>query len=218
MGKKLAGPGVVCLTKLAGMERSYYWEHPDGPDIQNQAEVSFEPGGLTAHGIQTGPGYSARWVLEALDDWKTQAIQVHVHSEGWNRHLELERDANGVWTSRTSVSGAQPTELAGPEMAPGIVPGEDLDAALDCDLGLRPVTNTMPIRRLDLLTRNVPETKLIMAWIEMPSLRVIASDQYYSSIDERMVRYQSGTRGVDAQLTVDEDGVVLNYPDMAKRL
>lgn len=199
------------------MERSYYWENPDDPQIQNQAEVSFEPGGLNANGIQTGPGYSARWILEALDDWTTQAIHVHVLGVGWNRMLKLKRDAGGVWTSETSVSGEQPAELAAPDMHPGIVAGEDLSEALDCDLGMCPVTNTMPIRRLDLLGQEVPETRLIMAWIEMPSLRVIASDQYYSSVDERTVRYKSGTRGVDVELQVDEDGVVLNYPDMAQR-
>lgn len=66
--------------------------------------------------------------------------------------------------------------------------------------------------------RNVPETPLIMAWIDMPSLQVIASDQYYSSIDSLKVRYASGTRGVDVELEVDEDGVVVHYPDMARRV
>lgn len=51
----------------------------------------------------------------------------------------------------------------------------------------------MPIRCLRLLEENVPETPLIMAWIDMPSLQVIASDQYYSSIDSLKVRYASGT-------------------------
>lgn len=148
------------------MERSYYWEHPDDPQIQNQAEVSFEPDGLRANGIQIGPGYSARWILEALDDWTTQAIHVHVLGEGWNRMLKLERDSDGVWTSETSVSGEQPAELAAPDTHPGIA----------------------------------------------------AADQYYSSVDERTVRYKSGTRGVDVELQVDEDGVVLHYPDLARRL
>jgi len=52
----------------------------------------------------------------------------------------------------------------------------------------------MTIRRLELLEAQVPKTRLIMAWIDMPSLEVIASDQYYSSIDAKTVRYASGTR------------------------
>lgn len=70
----------------------------------------------------------------------------------------------------------------------------------------------MPIRHLGLFEENVPKTPLIMAWIDMPSLQVIASDQYYSSIGSHTVRYASGTR------KVDEDGVVVHYPDMARRV
>ena len=63
----------------------------------------------------------------------------------------------------------------------------------------------MPIRRLTLLETQVPKTQLIMAWIDIPSLQVIASDQYYSSVDSETVRYESGTRGVDVELEVDGD-------------
>lgn len=80
------------------------------------------------------------------------------------------------------------------------------------------MTNTMPIRRLNLLTESVPDTQLIMAWIDMPSLQIIASDQYYGSIDQDTVHYRSGTRGVDVELEVDHDGVVIAYPDMARRI
>ena len=58
----------------------------------------------------------------------------------------------------------------------------------------------------------------IRAWIDIPSLQVIASDQYYSSVDAETVRYESGTRGVDVELEVDGDGGVVHYPDLARRV
>ena len=76
----------------------------------------------------------------------------------------------------------------------------------------------MPIRRLTLLETQVPKTQLIMAWIDIPSLQVIASDQYYSSVDAETARYESGTRGVDVELEVDGGGVVVHYPDLARRV
>ena len=75
-----------------------------------------------------------------------------------------------------------------------------------------------PIRRLTLLETQVPKAQLIMAWIDIPSLQVIASDQYYSSVDSETVRYESGTRGVDVELEVDGGGVVVHYPDLARRV
>jgi hypothetical protein len=61
--------------------------------------------------------------------------------------------------------------------APDLVNPSDLDDAIDCDLALCPVTNTMPIRRLSLRDRAVPATALVMAWVDMPMLQVVRSDQ-----------------------------------------
>lgn len=196
------------------MERTYSWQHVDNPVIQNEARVQFHQTGLSARGIQAGEGYEATWEMKAEENWVTQNVVVSVVGDGWERHLELIRTESGEWTSTTTQSGAQPDGLP----SPGIVQQAELETALDCDLGLCPLTNTMPIRRLGLLEEDVPKTPLIMAWIDMPSLQVIASDQYYSSIDSQAVRYASGTRGVDVELDVDQDGIVVYYPDMARRI
>jgi len=202
------------LDRLTTMERSYRWVHIDNPVIQNEATVRFDGAGLSATGVQHGEGYQATWALEATENWVTQNVTVNVEGDGWERSLKLVRSEQVVWSSQTKEEGTPPTNLP----SPGIVRSADLEDALDCDLGLCPLTNTMPIRRLGLLEAQVPKTQLIMAWIDMPSLEVIASDQYYSSIDSKTVRYASGTRGVDVELEVDSDGVVVHYPDLAQRV
>ena len=193
--------------------RNYSWEHPTDPQLSNDAAIEFTEAGMRATGIQIGNGYRAQWELDATENWVTRTVNVNVEGDGWSRKLEFTRDDAGRWSAETSTSGTQPSDLA----EPGIKQGTELGDALDCDLGLCPVTNTMPIRRLGLLDGQVPDTPLIMAWIDMPSLQVIASDQYYGSIDEETVHYRSGTRGVDVELEVDSDGVVIAYPDMARR-
>lgn len=75
----------------------------------------------------------------------------------------------------------------------------------------------MPIRRLDVQTDTADEHPLTMAWIDMPSLKVIAGPQIYAGIDAEHVRYTSGTRDFTAELTLDEDGVVIDYPQLAER-
>lgn len=189
----------------------YTWRNLQDESQRDVCCVDLQDKGLTAVGIQTCSEYQASWMLDASTDWITSRIHVQVQGAGWQRSLELIRDSDGVWDQTVSLSGIQPAEM--PE--PGIAPGTDLSSALDVDLGKCPLTNVMPIRRLGLLSGDVPKTQLIMAWIDMPSLRVIASDQYYSSIDSRHVRYASGTRGVDVSLTVDANGVVTQYPDLA---
>ncbi|WP_304325393.1 putative glycolipid-binding domain-containing protein [Corynebacterium frankenforstense] len=164
--------------------------------------------------MQNGEGYRATWALEATENWVTQNVTVNVEGDGWERSLRLVRSEQDVWSSQTKEEGTQPTDLP----SPGIARSADLEDALDYELGLCPLTNTMPIRRLGLLEAQVPKTQLIMAWIDMPSLEVIASDQYDSSIDSKTVRYASGTRGVDIELEMDRDGAVVHYPDLAQRV
>ncbi len=102
--------------------------------------------------------------------------------------LVLEADGNGRW------------------IRDGNTMIEDTDA-IDCDLGFSPSTNTLPIRRLGL---EVGERREIaVAWILFPAFEIVLGRQTYERLAERTWRYRSGT--FDAELTVDEDGLVDAY-------
>lgn len=189
---------------------SYTWQSTVDPEHLDQCVVNLSSG-LCAAGTQTTSTYLASWTLSVSPEWITNRLHVDVVGDGWSRSLELLRHDDGDWTATTSLSGTQPLDLA----RPGIDPSANLSTAVDVDLGKCPLTNTMPIRRLDLPAGSVPRTPLVMAWVDMPSLRVIASDQYYSSLDESHVRYESGTRGVNVVLDIDPRGVVTHYPGLA---
>ena len=111
--------------------------------------------------------------------------------------------------------------------APGIKDPSLLIGALDCDLGLCPLTNTMPILRLNLHSEELApadETSMVMAWVEVPSLRVMRSSQMYSQLrsanNERngVVLYSSDNHGFTAELQIDREGVVIEYPGLATRI
>jgi len=98
-------------------------------------------------------------------------------------------------------------------------PRADLAAALDCDLACSPVTNTMPIIRHG-LQRGPGAQRFLMAFVQVPNLRVVTSQQSYTHLslaeDTARVRYASGSFVSD--LTVDRDGLVVEYPTMASRI
>jgi len=79
--------------------------------------------------------------------------------------------------------------------------------ALDCDLGFSPSTNTLPIRRLGLEIGQKRE--IAVAWILFPSFEVVHGRQSYERLTERAWRYRSA--GFEADLTVDDDGLVADY-------
>jgi uncharacterized protein len=82
------------------------------------------------------------------------------------------------------------------------------------DLGLSPLTNTLPILR-DGLHRGGAPRDYVMALVDVPSLEVSRSEQRYEPIVANAVRFRSGD--FEAVLELDEDGFVVRYPGLAER-
>ena len=58
-----------------------------------------------------------------------------------------------------------------------------------------------------------------MAWIFAPDLSVRAQPQAYTRLADRLYLFENlDGSGFKAELPVDEDGVVLNYPDLFRRV
>lgn len=195
----------------------------DDPDRLEAATVTVRDDRLAALGTSRAAAYATAWALRTGPGWVTEHLDVSVRGLGWSRHLDLLRTPDGAWRDDVRESGTPPSGLA----APGIADPASLDGALDCDIALCPVTNTMPILRLGLLGDRPPagETRLVMAWVDLPSLAVLRSDQAYAAREpldpmtgQGVVTYTSATRDFTADLTVDADGLVLEYPHLARRL
>jgi len=88
----------------------------------------------------------------------------------------------------------------------------DLDGCLDVDISFTPCTNTLPIRRLALAAGEARD--IDVAYLSVPRLTVSRARQRYRRLD-RGYRYESA--GFAADLTVDDTGVVLDYPNLWRR-
>lgn len=206
-------------THTAERIRFVAWRGDDDPERLEAATITLAADRFGALGTSRAADYSTSWALETGSGWVTERLEVGVTGHAWWRHLTLTRDSGGHWTSETETAG----DADLPE--PGIADAASIEGALDCDLALCPVTNSMPILRLGLLDATEAEAELVMAWVDLPSLRVIRSDQVYSGVhrfeiaeDCAVVRYQSANRSFVADLTVDEDGIVIDYPQLARRI
>jgi hypothetical protein len=179
------------------------------------AHVQPEEDRFGATGVQLGVGpvpYRLDYELETTATWVTRVLHVTASGEGWRRSLRLARDGQGRWTS-TATSDGQ-VDLPVPGCAAGTV-----DGALDCDLGLSPLTNAMPILRHQ-LHQSPGAVECAMAWVSVPDLAVHRSVQHYQHLrtepDGAVVRFTSGD--FTAELVVDTDGFVVDYPDLARRI
>jgi hypothetical protein len=188
-------------------------EEPFGVE---HADVSLSANRLAATGVAIGSApapYRLDYRLLTRRGFVTSRLRVSTRGDGWRRELDLRRSPAGIWSATTLSEGLG-------AHAPPAVDLDSLDGALDCDLGLSPITNTMPVLRHGLLRAGAASCRV--AWVFVPDLRVEAVDQRYSYLrteadETRIVRFED-ENGFTTEITFDADGFVVFYPELARRL
>jgi uncharacterized protein len=178
------------------------------------AQVDSEAGRFDATGVQLGilpVPYRLDYVLDTSAGWVTRTMRIGVRGDGWRRSLLLTREPSGQWTSEASAEGDVDLPMPGGDSG-------KLDDALDVDLGLSPLTNSMPILRSH-LHEGAGAAACVMAWVSVPDLTVHRSLQRYEHLRTTatgaVVRFVSGD--FTADLLVDDQGFVVDYPQLARR-
>jgi hypothetical protein len=178
--------------------------------LAEAASVDFTGSGVTASGTQLGVEphpYRLDYRLDTGEDFVTRNLRVEASGDGWSRHIELTHDGEGRWDAEGEGVGSGDT---------GAVQG-----ALDCDLEYSPLTNLMPVRRHSIDKQEI-EVDFLVAWVSVPDLGLHASRQRYEHVSRRddgaVVRYVSLDGEFRANLEVDEDGLVVEYPHLARRV
>lgn len=149
-------------------------------------------------GIRERQPFRVRYAIEWDDAWRTRAARVDLLDEG--KSLVLVADGGGRWRTADGK------------------PVAALDGCIDVDVSITPFTNTLPVRRLRLAPLERAELKL--TYIEVPALRVGVATQRYTCLvrraDGTMHRFESGT--FKADIVLDADGLVVEYPHLFTRL
>lgn len=137
-----------------------------------------------------------RYQVTCAPSWETRTTAV----EGWMGDREVR--------VLLAVDGARRWTLNGQ-------PVPEVEGCIDVDLGFTPATNTLPIRRLELA---VGESAAVRAaWLRFPTLDLTVLDQVYTRLDEHTYRYESNGGAFVRELTVDDHGLVVRYPDFWER-
>jgi hypothetical protein len=179
--------------------RTIRWSAWDGCETgMEHMDVRPADGGLDISGVVIGTKDAARFGLTyriRLDaTWHTREAQLRTTS---GQALHLESDGQGHW----QVDGIA---------RPG------LQGCIDIDIQATPLTNTLPIRRLDL--KEGQSLDLRLCYIAVPELTVSVAEQRYTALTPSLFRFESLEDGFTADLPVDEDGFVRDYPELFHRL
>jgi hypothetical protein len=139
--------------------------------------------------------YRLQWTAS----WQLRDAQLHLTTAQGARSLHLQTDGEGHWRHSDGHTL------------------DALDGCSDIDIWPTPFTNTFPIRRTPLQVGERRE--FLMAWISGLDLTVHAQTQAYTRIAERLYLFEN-LDGSDfkAELPVDEDGIIIDYPDFFLRV
>jgi hypothetical protein len=179
------------------------WERADDGRGHSVARRQRVDDGWLFHGAEVLVGketLSCTFSVLVGPDWVTRSVEV-LSVAGAGETSRLLAAADGHWT----VDGTY---------------RPDLDGCVDVDIAATPLTNTFQIRRLAHLDVGEAVTTAV-AWVDVPALGVTRVDQRYERLADRdglaCWRYSDPAHGAFV-LTVDEDGLVVDYEGFARRI
>lgn len=182
------------------------WAGLDAPRLEAArivlGERSLRASGSMVSAPQDGAApFSASYALSTDENGVVGRLTVRTVGAEGEQHVTLTRSEEGLWLVDHGRGAAR----------------TGFDGAVDVDLAFSPLFSTLPVRRLALHHAS-SEHELPMVFVTLPSLDVQLVQQTYRSVsvgDPVVV----GVRGdsFDVDITVDPDGLVLEYPGLAKR-
>jgi hypothetical protein len=132
------------------------------------------------------------------ESWQLRDAELVVATERSTRSLSLQTDGRGHWRHGDGRAI------------------DELDGCMDIDIWPTPFTNSFPIRREPMAVGERREFHMV--WISAPDLTVHSQPQAYTRLDDRIYLFENLDSGFRAELPVDEDCIVLDYPDLFRRV
>ena len=131
--------------------------------------------------------------IECDADWQTVSARVSGFVGAEKIEIEMAVDAEKRWT----INGVENPETAN---------------CTDIDLNFSPVTNTLPIRHLNLQIGEKAEVRA--AWLRFPSFKLELLEQTYGRTSEYKYVYESAGGAFQAELETNDSGIVVDYPNL----
>ncbi|MBO0848862.1 MAG: putative glycolipid-binding domain-containing protein [Pseudonocardia sp.] len=191
------------------MTAMFSWQ-ADGSRGLESARVLLGDGGMRALGRMVrapldAPAFTASYRLFVDEQGVLARLSVTSATAERERNLTLNHTEDGYWLLDTGAGGSR----------------AEFDGALDVDLQYSPLYNALPIRRTR-LHREPVDHQLPIVFVSLPTLEVELASQRYrtlSTLDSdgrAVVSFSWETFAAD--IVVDTDGMVIEYPGLANRI
>ncbi|MGZ3609453.1 MAG: putative glycolipid-binding domain-containing protein [Ktedonobacteraceae bacterium] len=180
------------------------WTPWSEPGLEH-LRLTQQDGGMLADslivGISNRMPFRLYYEITCDSSWNVKELDLMLLS-GSRKSLKIQADGHGHWF--TSTGGPIPS----------------IDGCIDVDISATPFTNTLPIRRLKLNPGQSAE--LLVAYVLIPEVELMTDRQRYTCLELHtqggLYKYESMESDFKAELPVDSDGLVIDYPGLFKSI
>ena len=174
------------------------WQNWEG-DATEKITLRETKEGIFVDSIISNAGresFTVRYTIFCDASWRVRKCEIE--STEKKERLLLESDGLGSW-SNNSIAIAE------------------LNGAIDIDITATPFTNTLPICRLKL--KEIQTEEISVVYMTVPKLNISAERQQYSClVPNRRYRFEQLDTGFVREIETDENGLVLMYPGLFRRI
>jgi hypothetical protein len=141
--------------------------------------------------------YRIEYFIKTNQNWETVLLEIKSQFADKTDCLDFQSDGKGNWMTNGKHA-------------------EQFNGCIDIDISLTPFTNTLPINRLKL---SESEKHLInVLYIDVLEQQTKPVRQRYTRLSETEYKYENVPNDFEAVITVDELGLVVNYPELFMRI
>ncbi len=140
--------------------------------------------------------FKIEYCIKSNHKWETVLLELSSRHSNKLEVVRLEGDGKGNWLS----SGKRV---------------EQFEGCIDIDISLTPLTNTLPINRLNLIKNQSQEIKVI--YLDVLGQQMSSVRQRYIRLSDTLYNYQNIPNDFEANIQVDEFGLVIDYSSLFVR-
>lgn len=148
-------------------------------------------------GIYRNNKYSVHYCIKSGKNWLPYFCEVSGSIQSNTFLIAVEKTKDGSWLRN-------------------FVEQENLRDCTDIDISITPFTNTFPVNRLKHLEENT--MKIDVVYIDIMEQTVKPSIQQYTRISDHQYKFENIPNDFEATITVDDDGLVTQYPRLFNRI
>jgi hypothetical protein len=184
------------------MTRTLLWQAADGIGLEHLLLTETDNGisvESSVIGIEEGTPFCVNYQIQCSSNYQVKTVNVRLSG---GKSVNLSTDGAGNWFDTTNK---QLTNLTG---------------CIDVDITATPFTNTLPIRRMAWEVGQ--QREFLMTYFVIPTLDIYADPQRYTCLERHpnhnIFLFEALNTGFTAQIKVDADGYVVDYPELFKRV